>query len=93
MAIKRHEKPCIQCRHFSAITSGREVCRRPVAATPCPVNGLKITPLNRSAYTERSGNWSLLGRQKCGPEGRHFWQGMPGSFLPTPPNQGSGGRK
>ncbi|NOW46175.1 hypothetical protein FHW96_002333 [Novosphingobium sp. SG751A] len=84
MAIKRHEKPCVQCGHFSVIMKGRNRCQRPIAAAACPVDGLKITHLDRSAYSERSNDWSLFGRQKCGPDGRYFKEGRSGQF-PSPP--------
>lgn len=87
MASKRHEKPCIQCRHFSVIVNGRNLCKRPLAATTCPVEGLKITCLDASAYSERSGNWSLFGRRKCGPDGRYFMEGRSGQYPSSPPPQ------
>lgn len=81
--MKPHPGPlCVNCRWFWPRS---ESCRRLYSATPSPVTGLDVRELFVPARFERRSNFTLFGRPKCGPDGKHFLEGRFTGPPPPPP--------
>lgn len=82
---------CAFCQHPPRGTvGGAHLCARPTGTVDCRVIGSTTRRLFVRCEGERRGRRTLLGREKCGPDGT-FFQAAPG--MPAPPNVGSGGSR
>lgn len=82
---------CAFCQHPPRGTvGGAHLCARPTGTVDCRVMGSSTRRLFVRREGERRGRRTLLGREKCGPDGM-FFQAAPG--MPAPPNVGSGGHR
>lgn len=70
---------CKDCQNFNY---GNGRCIREIGKRRDHVHGDQSETRTYFARDERAGNWTLFGRQKCGPDARFFFERKP---LPMPP--------
>lgn len=68
-------KLCKDCKHFYPKYVGvPSACGRPLSERLDPVHGTADKQLRGDPWKERRPGRTLLGRERCGPEGKFFVQ-------------------